>query len=41
MAEIAQNLPKWQALQILYQTTKYYSAIFLVDIQDSQGKIPI
>jgi hypothetical protein len=34
MAENAQNLPKWQALQILCQIPKYYSGIFLVDIQD-------
>jgi hypothetical protein len=28
MAEIAADLPKWQAEQMLCQITKYYSAIF-------------
>jgi len=34
MAEIAADLPKWQAEQMLCQIPKYYSAIFLFDIQD-------
>jgi hypothetical protein len=41
MAEIAADLPKWQAEQMLYQTTKYYSTIFLFDIQGMACRIPI